>query len=73
MRRSDGRRNAHIQERKPPSAGAAPAPPTRPDGEEQPLPEGRQAGWRWAAAIWAVMFLFLTTILVFDLIAGLWP
>jgi hypothetical protein len=70
MARKDGRSNAHIQEKRPPSGGglSSPAPPA----EERPaVEEGRQPGWRWAATAWAIVFLFLTALMLFDLVAGL--
>ena len=69
MGRTDGRSNAHIQEKKAPSGGnPAPAPPAE---ERPPAEEGRQPTWRWAAAVWAVVFLFLTALALFDLLTGL--
>jgi hypothetical protein len=71
MGRSDGRPNSHIQEKKPPSGGESPAPPPRPTAEErEAAQEGREPAWRWAATIWAIVFLFLSALLLFDLIAG---
>ena len=72
MGRSDGRPNAHIQEKRPSVAGDAPAaPPARPSAEERlAIQEGRQRAWRWAATLWAIVFLFLAALLVFDLVAG---
>jgi hypothetical protein len=70
MGRSDGRTNSHVQEKKPPPAGNAPAAALPPE-ERQAILEGAQPGWRWAAMIWAVVFLFLTALMLFDLVAGL--
>jgi hypothetical protein len=70
MGRTDGRTNAHVQEKKPPSGGEPPA--ARPTAEErQAIEAGRQPVWRWAATLWAIMFLFLAALLLFDLLAGL--
>jgi hypothetical protein len=71
MGRSDGRPNTHIQEKKTPS-GDSPA-PAPPPAEERPAAaqEGRQPVWRWAATVWAIVFLFLTALALFDLLAGL--
>ncbi len=72
MARTDGRQNSHIQEKKPASAGsAAPAPPAPTAEERLAAQEGQQPTWRWAAAVWAVVFLFLTVLALFDLVAGL--
>ena len=70
MGRSDGRINSHLQEKKPAPAGNA-APATLPLEERQAILEGAQPGWRWAATLWAVVFLFLTALMLFDLVAGL--
>ena len=71
MARTGGRPTSHIQEARPASAERPPSPPPRADEERPQAPEGRQSGWRLAAALWAVVFLFLAALLVFDLIAGL--
>jgi hypothetical protein len=72
MARTDGRHNSHIQEKRPPAGGGAPAAaPTAAEERRTDLEGGRPA-WRWAATVWAVVFLFLTLLAVFDLIAGLW-
>jgi hypothetical protein len=70
MGRTDGRPNAHIQEKKAPSAGnSAPAPPP---AEERPAAPGPpQHTWRWAATLWAIVFLFLAALALFDLVVGL--
>jgi hypothetical protein len=69
MARTDGRTGSHIQEGRSPAAGR-PAPPAA--GEERPpAPEERQPGWQLAATVWAIVFLFLAALLVFDLFAGL--
>jgi len=73
MARSGGRPNPHVQESRPPAAGRpAPAPP---DGDHRPPVwdggEGQQTGWRLAATLWAIVFLFLAALMVFDLVAGL--
>lgn len=68
MGRTDGRPNPHVQETRPPS-GARPAPP--PAGEPAPPPGRHHAGWRFAAMLWAITFLFLAALMVFDLIASL--
>ncbi|HKI35769.1 MAG TPA: hypothetical protein VKA46_28195 [Gemmataceae bacterium] len=72
MARTDGRHSSHIQEKRPPSGGNSASPPPASAGEErQAAQEGRDAGWRWAATLWAIVFLFLTALLLFDLLAGL--
>jgi hypothetical protein len=68
MARTDGRAHSHIQEARAPSA-ARPVPP--PGGEPAAPPERRHRGWRFAVLLWAIMFLFLSALMVFDLIAGL--
>ena len=68
MGRTEGRPNSHIQEKKPPPEGNS-APRAAEDG-----PAAREAGqrhWRWAATVWAVVFLFLAALAIFDLLAGL--
>jgi hypothetical protein len=60
MGRTDGRPNPQAQEKKPPPAAE------RPQADE-----GRQAAWFWAAAVWAVFFMFLVTLALYDLVAGL--
>ena len=72
MARTDGRPNPHIQEKRPPSASGTPPAPAPPTPEERlAAQEGQQSTWRWAATLWAIVFLFLTLLAVFDLIAGL--
>jgi len=72
MARTDGRPTAHIQEKRPPSGGGVPPAPHVPTPEERlAAQEGRQPTWRWAATLWAIVFLFLTALALFDLIAGL--
>jgi hypothetical protein len=72
MARTDGRPNAHIQEKRPPSASSTPPARPAPGAEEQlEVQEGRQPTWRWAATVWAIVFLFLTALALFDLVAGL--
>ncbi len=68
MGRADRRANAHIQEKKPPPDGNAAPPPAE---ERAAAPEGQQRTWRWAALVWAVVFLFLAALALFDLVAGL--
>ncbi len=70
MSRSDPRRTITIREEKP----AAPPPARGTEAEdrgksapEEPFP----LGWNVAAFLWAVSFLFLTALIVYDLIAGL--
>jgi hypothetical protein len=68
MARTDGRPNSHIQEKKPSSEANSSLPAV----EEWPAAEeGHQRGWRWAAMLWAVVFLFLTALMLFDLLTGL--
>jgi len=46
-------------------------PPT-PNAEERlAAQEGLHQTWRWAAAIWAIVFLFLAVLALFDFVAGL--
>jgi hypothetical protein len=71
MGRTDGRPNAHIQEKTPPPAEGSPAPAPPPAEESPAAREFQQRTWRWAATIWAIVFLFLTALALFDLIAGL--
>ena len=70
MARTDGRPHLHIQEKKPSSA-ESPAPP-RPTSEERAAAqEGLQPTWRWTATLWAIVFLFLSALLLFDMVVGL--
>jgi hypothetical protein len=67
MGRSDGRNNPHVHESKPPGAR-----PQAPAGEERPaVPEGRDLAWRAASLVWAVVFLFLVALLIFDMVFSL--
>jgi hypothetical protein len=60
-----------MQEKRPPSGGNSAAAPPEPTGEPVQTPqEARGSGWRWAATLWAIVFLFLSALLVFDLLAG---
>jgi hypothetical protein len=70
MARTEGRTGPHIQPARPASGGRTP--PAPPVPEDPPaVEETRRSGWRFAAMIWAIVFLFLGALLVFDLIAGL--
>jgi hypothetical protein len=69
MARTGGRPQSQITEARP-APPRAPSPP--PAEEDRPsVPEGQQTGWRLAATLWAIIFLFLAALLVFDLLAGL--
>ncbi len=70
MGRTDRRANTNIQEKKPPQENSAP----QPIAEERPAPAEVQqpsSGWRWAALVWAIVFLFLMALALFDLVAGM--
>jgi hypothetical protein len=69
MARTDGRINSHVQEKKSSSAGGAAS--ALPAEERQAVLEGLQPGWRYASTLWAIVFLFLTALMLFDLVAGL--
>lgn len=70
MGRTDGRPNSHIQEKVPPTAAdAEPAPSAAEDAPA--AQEFPQRAWRWATTVWAIVFLFLTALALFDLIAAL--
>jgi len=70
MGRKNGRSVAHIQEKRPSAVvGLA---PSEPSAEMQPAGETAvHRGWRWAATLWAIVFLFLTALMVFDLVVSL--
>jgi hypothetical protein len=70
MGRKNGRPNVHIQEKRPAVLGSAPAAPVN-DEPPATAPEARLSGWRLAATLWAIVFLFLAALMMFDLIAGL--
>ena len=72
MARTQGRPNSHIQETRPSSGPRPTSPPPAPPEEERPaVQEGKGRGWRLAALLWAIVFLFLAALMVFDLLAGL--
>ncbi len=68
MARSDGRHNSHVQESRP-ASGSRPAVPA--EADPAPVPEPGHRGWRVAGLVWAIIFLFLSALLVFDLFSGL--
>jgi hypothetical protein len=70
MRRGDGRHHAHIQGSRPAAAAEAPSPAAPAAEERAAVPGGNPAGWRLAGLLWAITFLFLSALMVFDLIAG---
>jgi hypothetical protein len=72
MGRTEGRPNSHIQEKKPSSGGnSVPVSPAPTAEERLEAQEARQPTWRWAATIWAIVFLFLSALALFDLATGL--
>jgi hypothetical protein len=71
MGRTDGRSGPHIQEARPSAAARPSVQPQAARTDPPPVAEGRQTGWRFAALIWAIVFLFLGALAVFDLFAGL--
>jgi hypothetical protein len=69
MGRTDRRTNTHIQEKKPPPQDNSAPPPA--EERPAPMPDDQQRAWRWAATIWAIVFLFLLALAMFDLVAGM--
>ena len=70
MGRKNARANAHIQEKRATAGVGLPSP--APGPEPAPAGEGgRHSGWRLAATLWAIVFLFLTALMVFDLVVSL--
>jgi len=66
MGRKNGRPNVHIQEKR--SAAGLPLPSSTTSTEDTAEPQ--QPGWRWAVTLWAIVFLFLSALMVFDLIVS---
>lgn len=69
MSRPEARRSPHVREGKP-------SPPAGPGGERGAADSPSRSstdhrGWAAAAFIWIVAFLFLASLMVFDLIAML--
>jgi len=71
MARTGGRPHSQIQEARPAAARPPAAPPAPADEERPAAADAPQPGWRLAATLWAIVFLFLAALMVFDLIASL--
>jgi len=67
MARTDGRHNSHVQESRPTPAGRSAAPA---EVGQPAAPEESRAGWRAAALVWAIIFLFLWVLMLLDLVYG---
>jgi hypothetical protein len=58
-----------VQEKKPSPGGDSSIPPPPAEGRKV-VWGSRQPTWLWAAILWAVAFLFLSTLMLFDLVIG---
>jgi hypothetical protein len=72
MSRTESRHNPHVQGARPPAASRPTAAPEEAPAEaEANAAPVSHAGWRLAVFAWAIMFLFLSALAVFDMITGL--